>query len=81
MELDDRLSRIEEDIRDVRVWQRNHDERHGDEADMLTLVLGQLKEHSSNHHGAVSTAKQAGYAGGLVALLGVVAELIRQFLL
>jgi hypothetical protein len=74
------LEDIREDIRGIRAWQNFHDEKHGDDADMLQLVLKQLSSHQMNHHGKVSQIKQAAVPIGLIGLLATIAEIVRQFL-
>lgn len=74
----DRLNRIETELTEVRRWQERHEERHGDDADMLGRVLDSLTEHLHNHHGRVSQAKQAAVPVGLISLLAIIAEVIRQ---
>lgn len=74
------LEEIKEDIKDIRSWQRSHDERHGDDANMLGRVLDDIKAHTANHHGKLSQARQAAIPVGLIGLLAAVIELVRQFL-
>ena len=76
----DKLDRIESDVKALRAWQNLHDERHGDDAAMLQLVLKQLSSHQTNHHGKLSQAKQAVIPVGLIGLLAAIAEIVRQFL-
>jgi hypothetical protein len=78
---DDTLENIEQDVRELKAQFARHEERHGDEADMLGRVLDSLSEHTRNHHGKASTMKQGSAVGAAVALLYVVVELIRQFAL
>ena len=76
-----RLDQIEEDIRDLKDQFSRHEERHGDDADMLQLVLRDMNDHTANHHGTASTVKQGGAVGLGVTLLYVAVELVQRFLL
>ena len=80
----DKLDEIAADVADLKRsaarmarWADSHDERHGDEADMLSRVLD---AHEGNHHGTVSTIKQGGAIGTSLAILGVLAEVLRQLI-
>lgn len=88
MDLSERLDRLEsevggvkEDVRDLKTSFHLHEERHGDDADMLQLVLDNQATHTNNHHGISSTMKQSAGIGGALAFLGVLAELLRHFFL
>ncbi len=75
----DKLDQIADDVSEVKRWMERHEERHGDEANMLNLVLKDLQSHLTNHHGRLSTVKQGGYIGTVLALLGAAAEVLRRF--
>jgi hypothetical protein len=75
------LDDVASDVRELKEWSVRHEERHGDEAGMLQLVLTQLHEHDTNHHGRVSTIKRGGVMTAAVSLLYVAMELLRRFFL
>ncbi len=76
----DKLDLIADDVAEVKRWLERHEERHGDDADMLGRVLDDLQTHLTNHHSRLSTMKQGGYIGTVLALLGAVAEILRRLL-
>lgn len=77
----DQFDRIENDIKELRAWAARHEERHGDDADMLQLVLTHLNTHTKNHHGRTSEMKRTASIGAILAVLAAIAEVIRQFVL
>lgn len=79
--MSDKLDIIAADVKELKAWSVRHEERHGDEANMLDLVLKDLQGHLTNHHSRLSTIKQGGYIGTSLALLGAVAEVLRRLLL
>ena len=83
----DKLNIIADEVADLKRsadrmerWADSHDERHGDEADMLGRVLDQMEGHEGNHHGPASTIKQGGAIGTSLAVLGVLAEILRRLI-
>ena len=77
----DPLDTIREDIAELKAWTQLHDQKHGDDADMLGRVLDQLLEHRNNAHGSLSKAKQAGGMTAVVTVVLVTLEVLRQFFL
>lgn len=83
----DKLNVIADDVADLKRsadrmarWADSHDERHGDEADMLGRVLDSMEGHEGNHHGTASTLKQGGAIGTSLAVLGLLAEVLRRLI-
>ncbi len=74
----DQLDRIASDVKHLKKWASSHDERHGDEADMLSLVLKNMDTHANNHHGRTSEIKRGASITAILALLAALAETIRQ---
>ena len=70
-----RLQDVADDVRELKGQFARHEERHGDDADMLGRVLDSLKEHTDNHHGTLSNVKQGGWVALLVTAAAVAAEL------
>jgi hypothetical protein len=68
-------------MKELRAWAARHEERHGDDADMLQLVLNHLQTHTKNHHGRTSEVKRTVSIGAVLAVLAAIAEVIRQFVL
>ena len=81
MNSSDKLDSIADDVSALKGWAARHEERHGDDADMLALVLNDLDRHTTNHHGRASTIKQGGWVAAALTLLWGIAELIRQLFL
>ncbi len=81
MDSHDKVTEIANGIKELRAWTVRHEDRHGDDADMLALVLKDLDTHTNNHHGRVSQIKQGGWITASVALLVVLAEVLRQVFL
>ena len=77
----DKLDSIADDVSELKGWTARHEERHGDDADMLSLVLKDLDLHKTNHHGRASTIKQSGWIAAALTLLYGIAAAIRQILL
>ena len=78
----DPLDDIREDVSYLREWVNLHEERHGDDADMLGRVLDHIAKHDANAHGRVSTIKQnTGVMAGVLTVLYVAVELLRRFFL
>jgi len=76
----DKLNMIADDVAGIKRWCERHEERHGDDADMLGRVLDQMKQHEGNHHSHLSTIRQGGSIGAALAILGALAELLRRLL-
>ncbi len=74
----DQIDRIAADVKHLKKWNLLHDERHGDEADRLTLILSQLNTHDNNHHGRVSEIKRGASITAILAILAAIAETCRQ---
>ncbi len=71
---------MQEDVAALRAWADRHEERHGDDADMLGRVLDSQHLHEGNHHGRTSVLKQAGGVTAIAALAVAAAEILRIFL-
>ncbi len=76
-----RLETMAEDVDYLRRWSERHEKRHGNEADMLDIVLEHLNSHTSNHHGRASEIKRTASIATLLAVLAGIAEAIRQVFL
>ncbi len=74
----DKLTDMESDIKALRAWTGRHEERHGDDADMLALVLSDLTKHTTNHHGRTSEIKRGASIITILAVLAGVVEVVRQ---
>ncbi len=77
----DKLNNLADDIKALRAWTVRHEERHGDDADMLGLVLKDLDTHTNNHHGRMSQIKQGGWVAAALTLVLVLTEAVRLWLL
>ncbi len=77
----DKLNNIASDVAELKRWTERHEERHGDDADMLQRVLGHLDQHNTNHHGRASELKRTASIGAVLAILATAAETIRLFFL
>ena len=77
----DKLEAIAEDVKELKAWSARHEERHGDDADMLALVLKDLDQHTNNHHGRTTEIKRTASIGAALAVLATIAEVLRQFFL
>ena len=77
----DQLKEIRDDVRELREWSARHEERHGDDADMLGRVLDSLQNHLANHHSRLSTIKQSSGITAALLMLGAFAELLRRLFL
>ena len=76
----DKLQLIADDVTKLKSWCERHEERHGDDADMLGRVLDHMVSHEGNHHGPASTIKTGGAIGTALAFLGILAEVLRRLL-
>ena len=79
--IDEGLDRAFEQLDHLVDWTHTHDEEHVNEDKRMNLLLTQLTEHDTNHHGRASTIKQGTWVAGALTLIYAVAELLRQFLL
>lgn len=77
----DKLDSIASDVSGLKSWAVRHEERHGDDANMLNLVLEHLNTHTQNHHGRASEMKRTASIGAALAILAGIAEAIRQVFL
>lgn len=71
---------MEDDIREIRAWIARHEDEHSADTRLLASILDAVHSHQSNHHGRGSTLKQAGWVGGLTAILVAGAEAVRILL-
>ncbi len=66
-------------------YTQTHSEEHVEDEKRLNLILKTLEEHQNNHHSRTSQVKNTAAsgltAGGVLALLLVLAEIARNFLL
>jgi len=79
--IDDALDQVFDKVEHLADWTHTHDEEHVNEDKRMNLLLTQLTEHDTNHHGRASTIKQSGWVAGALTIVYVVAELLRQFLI
>jgi hypothetical protein len=61
-------------------WMHAHRDEHTADKRLLASILDAVSAHQSNHHGRGSTLKQAGWVGGLTAILVAGAEALRILL-
>ena len=78
---DGQITELQNDVKALRAWTGRHEERHGDDADMLALVLADLTKHTTNHHGRTSEIKRGASIVTILAILAGAVEVMRQFLL
>ena len=76
---DGQIQELQDDVKALRKWTLNHDERHGDDADMLGRVLDNIKIHTTNHHGRTSEIKRGASIITILAILAGAVEVMRQF--
>ena len=76
------VAKLEDRLND---WTATHNKKHVTDDSRLNTILEKLSEHDKNHHGAKSQAKTVGLSSGLVigviALLTIIAEIVRAFVL
>ncbi len=77
----DKLDSIASDVSDLKRWTARHEERHGDDANMLNLVLEHLNTHTRNHHSRASEMRRTASIGAVLAIFAGIAEVIRQVFL
>ena len=77
---DGQITELQDDVKALRKWTGRHEERHGDDADMLQRVLNHLDTHDSNHHGRVSEIKRGASIITILAILAGAVEVMRQFI-
>ncbi len=69
------------DIEALRAWTSTHDKAHVADKELLTLLLEELSDHNTNHHGRASTIKQGGWIAAALTLLYGASEAIRRIFL
>ena len=66
-------------------YTQTHSEEHVEDEKRLNLILKTMEEHQNNHHSRASQVKNTAAsgltAGGVLALLLVLAEIARSFFL
>ena len=76
------VSKLEERLYE---YTQTHNEHHIQEAERLDLILENLSLHMNNHHSRASQVKNTAAsgltAGGVLALLVILAEIARSFFL
>ena len=76
-----KIDRIASDVKHLKKWTELHQERHGDDADMLGRVLDNMETHTSNHHSRTTEIKRGASIITILAIFAAVVEVARQFVI